>query len=159
MKILLAIDDSKYGQEALRTLMAQAKTRGTEVRVLHVIEELRAYISAEMMPHLVHYAVAMEDERRKQARALVHRAAQQLHKAGFHASEVVDKGDPKIQIIDHAAKWRADLIVLGSHGWKGLNRFLMGSVSDAVTRHAGCSVQVVRARTAAPHASRRKSRR
>jgi len=158
MKILLAIDDSKFGEAALQTLIAQARTKGTEVRVMNVIEEVRAYISAEMMPHLVHYAIAMEDERRKQAQALVHRAAQRLHKAGFHVSEVVDKGDPKVQIIDQAAKWGADLIVLGSHGWKGLNRFLMGSVSDAVTRHATCSVQVVRARAATPRTTHRKSR-
>jgi len=39
-------------------------------------------------------------------------------------------------IIDSAEQWHADLIVLGSHGRKGLDRFLMGSVSDAVTRHS-----------------------
>jgi nucleotide-binding universal stress UspA family protein len=49
-------------------------------------------------------------------------------------------------ILDDAEKWPADLIVLGSHGLKGLNRFLLGSVSDAVSRHAACSVQVVRVR-------------
>jgi nucleotide-binding universal stress UspA family protein len=47
-------------------------------------------------------------------------------------------------ILDTAAKWHADLIVIGSHGRKGLDRFLLGSVSEAVARHAPCSVQIVR---------------
>jgi nucleotide-binding universal stress UspA family protein len=75
---------------------------------------------------------------------LVEHAAWQLRKAGFRASEAVEAGDPKVRIIDHAKEWRADLIVVGSHGLRGLSRFLMGSVSEAVTRHAGCSVEVVR---------------
>ena len=56
----------------------------------------------------------------------------------------VEWGDPKSKIIDAAEQWHADLIVLGSHGRTGLERFLMGSVSDAVARHAPCSVEVVR---------------
>ena len=156
MKILLAIDDSKYGEEALRTLIAQARTKGTEVRVMHVIEEVRAYLSAEMMPHLVPYAAAVEQERERQAGALVDRAAGKLRKAGFRVSEAVERGDPKVHIIDQAAKWGADLIVLGSHGWKGMNRFLMGSVSEAVARHAGCSVQIVRVRGAAARRTKRR---
>jgi len=43
----------------------------------------------------------------------------------------------------------ADLIVLGSHGRTGMTRLFMGSVSEAVARHAGCSVQIVRIRPAA----------
>ena len=56
-------------------------------------------------------------------------------------SAVVEEGDPKTRIIDHAAHWQADVIVLGSHGRKGLDRFLLGSVSEAVARHAPCSVE------------------
>lgn len=149
MKILLAVDDSRFAAEAIRKLAAQVRTKGTQIRVLHVIEEMHVYLSAEMIPHLVPHIAEVEEERRKQGKALVHEAAQKLRKAGFQASEAVEAGDPKARIIDHAAKWRADLIVAGSHGWKGLNRFLMGSVSEAVARHAGCSVQIIRARGAA----------
>jgi nucleotide-binding universal stress UspA family protein len=54
------------------------------------------------------------------------------------------EGDPKSQILDAAKEWRADMIVLGSHGRTGLGRFLMGSVSQDVVRHAHCSVEVFR---------------
>jgi len=57
---------------------------------------------------------------------------------------VVEWGNPKSKIIDAAAQWHADLIVLGSHGRTGLDRFLTGSVVDTVMRHAHCSVELVR---------------
>jgi nucleotide-binding universal stress UspA family protein len=144
VKVLIAIDDSKYSQAAIRRVVEQVRTDGTEVRVLHVVEPIRAYLSAAMIPHYVPHVAAIEEDRKKEAQELVRRAADELRKAGFRTSELVEQGDPKARIIDHAAQWQADLIVVGSHGWTGLNRFLMGSVSDAVIRHAGCSVEVVR---------------
>jgi nucleotide-binding universal stress UspA family protein len=156
MKILLPIDDSPYSREALRALVAQFQKRGTQVRVLHVVEPVTAYVTAGMVPEFVESTVAIERERRKQAQTLVAQAAANLQRAGFRASHAVDSGDTKTVILDHADKWNADLILLGSHGLKGLGRFLMGSVSDAVIRHADCSVQVVRGRRAAKSARRRK---
>lgn len=144
MRILLAIDDSKYSQAAVRRLIAQVRTKGTQVCVLHVVEPITAYLSAGMVPHFVPYVAEVEEDRKKQAKTLVQSAARELRKAGFKAIEAVEAGDPKARIIDHAAEWKADLIVVGSHGWRGLNRFLMGSVSDAVVRHADYSVEVVR---------------
>ena len=155
MRILLAIDNSKFSRVVVRTITSQFRTKGTEVRVLHVVEPISAYVSADMIPHFVPHIAKVEDERRKEAKELVQRATRQLQKAGFKTSQIVEEGDPKIRIIDHAASWHASLIVLGSHGWKGLRRFLMGSVSEAVTRHAGCSVQVVRSRSTVKQARRR----
>jgi nucleotide-binding universal stress UspA family protein len=117
---------------------------GTEVRVLYVVEPVRAYLSAAMIPHFVPHVAAIEEDRKKEAQELVRGAAEELSKAGFQASGLVEEGDAKARIIDHAAEWQADLIVVGSYGFTGLNRFLMGSVSDVVVRHAGCSVEVVR---------------
>ena len=158
MRVLLAIDDSKFSQAAVRAVVTQVRTKGTEVRVLHVVEPLGAYFSA-MTPQLVPSVAEAEEEREKQATRLVQRVAQKIRNAGFKTSEVVDAGDPKVRIIDHAAEWRADLVVVGSHGWKGLNRFLIGSMSEAVARHAGCSVQIVRIRNATKQAGIRRSRR
>ena len=65
-------------------------------------------------------------------------------KAGFKVQTAVEEGDPKSKILDHATRWGADIIVLGSHGRKGFEHFLMGSVSESVVRHAPCSVEIVR---------------
>jgi nucleotide-binding universal stress UspA family protein len=144
MKILLPIDDSESSRHALQTLIAQARTEQTEVRVLNVVEQISGYISADLIPHRVAYVAEIEKDRREEARRFVDGAVATLQKAGFHTSGEVVDGDPKSEILDAAAKWKADLIVIGSHGWKGLNRFLLGSVSDAVARHATCSVEIVR---------------
>ena len=60
-------------------------------------------------------------------------------------SETMPIGDPPITILNQATEWGADLIVLGSHGWRGIDRMLMGSVSESVALHAHCSVEVIRA--------------
>jgi len=53
-------------------------------------------------------------------------------------------GPPRTVILDEAESWDADLIVVGSHGYRAWERFLLGSVSQAVVSHAKCSVEVVR---------------
>ena len=63
------------------------------------------------------------------------------------ASHGVPVGDPRSVLLDLADSWKADLIVMGSHGRHGLDRLLLGSVSEAVAMHATCSVEVVRGMT------------
>jgi nucleotide-binding universal stress UspA family protein len=53
-------------------------------------------------------------------------------------------GSPKRTIVEEAEAWGADLIVVGSHGYKSWERMLLGSVSQAVAAHARCSVEIVR---------------
>src|SRR3989304_273094 len=144
MKILLPIDHSEFSQVALRTVASLVRPDGNQVRVLHVIEHPSAYVSADMFPHVVKHTAQMERGRVAETRVLVNRAAGMLRGAGFKAIGVVEKGDAKSVIVGHARKWGADLIVVGSHGLKGLKRVLMGSVSAAVIRDADCSVHVVR---------------
>jgi nucleotide-binding universal stress UspA family protein len=84
-----------------------------------------------------------------QVRALVDKYAQQLRAEGYKVDSAIESGDIRETIIDSAARWRADLIILGSHGHKGMQRLLLGSVTESVVRHADCSVLVVRL-----HASR-----
>lgn len=150
MKILLAIDDSDYSREATRALTTQFRTQASEVRVLSVVEPISVYISADAFPHFTSQTLEIEQDRKQQASNLVNRVAKDLRAAGFKADGMVDFGDAKARIIENATEWGADLIVMGSHGWKGLNRFLLGSVSDAVARHAHCSVEIVRMPTLKP---------
>lgn len=59
-------------------------------------------------------------------------------------SEATPGGEPRTEILDKAKTWGADLIVLGSHGWQGWDRLLIGSVAESVAFHAHCSVEVIR---------------
>lgn len=53
-------------------------------------------------------------------------------------------GDPGLEIVDYANEVAADLIVMPSHGYRGIRRVLLGSVAERVLRHAGCSVLILR---------------
>lgn len=144
MKILLAVDDSTFSQAAIQAVLMTARPQESEVRVLHVLEPIIFPPEAQTWTSLPVYSEMMEQQRRDAIR-LVKEAAETLHAAGFkQTSHAVEEGNPKVVIVDEANKWGADLIVLGSHGRKGLDRFLLGSVSEAVARHANCSVEIVR---------------
>jgi len=144
MKILLAIDDSKYAEVAIRQIIAQAGSQGAEVRVLHVIEPVPIFPDGQSWGYDLEFG-NVRKEQEKQGEELVSRAAKTLRDAGYKVTTAVECGFPKVVILDQAAEWHADLIVVGSHGRKGLDHFLMGSVSEAVARHAPCSVEIVRA--------------
>ncbi len=147
MKILIAIGDSKFSQAAIDTLTAQANPRKTEVRVLHVVEPM--YTRGHTLGYVPDASQILEEER-ENANGLLARASQKLCDKGFTVTTAIEEGDPKVVIIDSAAEWNADLIIVGSHGRKGLDHFLLGSVSEAVARHASCSVQIVRVPTEVP---------
>jgi len=54
------------------------------------------------------------------------------------------KDTPSRAILAAADSWEADLIVMGSHGRRGFDRIVLGSVSESVAMHARCSVEVIR---------------
>ena len=76
MKILLALDDSRSSQAALRIIASQFQPKRNQVLVFHVVEEISAYLTAGMVPHLVDQATRIEEDRRTQAKQMVHHAAQ-----------------------------------------------------------------------------------
>jgi len=139
MRILVGVDESKFAGDLLRAIVAQFRTENAEILVLHVLEPV-----ASAPPQMdAGYAPELEGQR-KPAHVLVERIAKELQNAGFKADTAVEIGDIREGIIDYAEEWRADLIVIGSHGEKGILRFLLGSVAEFVARHAKCSVQIVR---------------
>ena len=143
MKILLAVDDSKFSEAAIQAVISQARPADTEVRVLHVLEAPSHLAGVEMVEYDAEFE-GLWKALREQAKALVEKAIGKLRDVGFSVTPSLEDGDPKSKIIDVATEWKADLIVLGSHGRKGLERFFMGSVADSVARHAACSVEIVR---------------
>jgi nucleotide-binding universal stress UspA family protein len=143
-KILLAVDESEFSEAAARAVIAQTRAEGVEIRVLHVAESIPAYLTREAGPRYLTDVEAFRQDRLKSAKDLVEKIARQLRSAGFNVSTAVEEGDAKSTILDAAKSWHPDLIVMGSHGRTGLNRFLLGSVSEAIARHAPCSVLIVR---------------
>jgi nucleotide-binding universal stress UspA family protein len=71
-------------------------------------------------------------------------AAAQLKEHGFAADSYSQEGDPESVIVEHAKSWGADLIVVGECHRSAVERFLAGSVSHSVVKHAPCSVLVIK---------------
>jgi nucleotide-binding universal stress UspA family protein len=115
-------------------VIEQARSRDDEIRILHVVEPPSLLVAREMGG----YDPALDDvweAELKRAQQSVGDAAERMRAKGLRVSTAVESGLTPIRILDIAAQWPADPIVLGWHGRRGLDRFLMGSVSEAVARH------------------------
>jgi len=140
MKVLMGIDDSKFSKNLVCALVSQFRTENAEILALHVLEPVEPVAPPEMSQG---YAPELEDQK-KPAFALLERIADELRKAGFSVRTAVEIGDVRETIIDRATAWDANLILIGSHGKRGIRSFLLGSVAESVARHAKCSVEIVR---------------
>ena len=140
MRVLMAVDDSAFSETVLRAIGIGIRHENTEILVLHVLQPVEPVPPPEMAQG---YAPELE-EQKKPAHALVERIAGELRRVGFTAQTEVLIGDVTKTILDRAAEWRADLIMVGSHGQRSIRDFLLGSVAESVARRAGCSVVVVR---------------
>jgi len=159
MKILLATDGSDYSQVAARSIAARPWPSGTEVRILSVGElgffALQAANTATLQPDPwpgvleppLDSPAAMEMLRegaRKHAQSAARAAEKIVSESGLKTSQTISVDDPTPAILEEARRWNADMIVVGCHGRRGVNRFLLGSVSEKVAMHAECSVEVIR---------------
>lgn len=145
MRILLATDGSEVSDEAVRSVANRPWPEGTTVKVVSVFDPAvpladPGYIPADIIDRI-------HEENRQQSLDATENAVRLLKSSGLDVNGVVLEGEPKSQILDEAKHWDAHLIVVGSHGRRGITRFLMGSVSETVAQHAPCSVEVIRQRT------------
>ncbi len=144
MKILLAVDGSEFSQAAVQAIISQMRPEGAEVLVLRVLEPRMFFTPPQMAPGYMPEQEECIKEDLRHAHDFVNQTSRVLRSAGFTVNSRVVEAEARNGILDIAAEWRADLIVLGSHGRKGLRRFLLGSVAEFVARHADCSVEIVR---------------
>ena len=144
MKILLGIEGSSFSEAATQTLVSYIRPEGAEVLVLQVVDPLVYSVPPMMAPD---YAPEMAERLKAQvtyAKETVKRAVELLKSKGFKVEGRVVESEVRAGILDSAAEFNADLIVLGSHGRRGLKKFLLGSIAESVARHARCSVMIVR---------------
>ena len=146
MKILLAVDGSPCSDAAIEEVARRPWPEGSLIKVLSAYE-LPAPPTPEAWAVPLNYMQEMDVALRKQAQNVVDNAIQKL-KSKMSKTIALDgsmlPGPPRTVILDEAESWGADLIVVGSHGYRAWERFLLGSVSQAVVSHAKCSVEVVR---------------
>ncbi len=137
-RIVVAIEDRLFAAEIKEFLLTLSLSDGAEIKVVHAIEPplaVETWPSQQYLQDSSDLVTWMCDSLK---------SALQTHGRAVRIDSVVVETFAKDAIIDTAQDWRADLIVVGSHGRRGLSRFLLGSVSQAVVAHAPCSVAVIR---------------
>jgi nucleotide-binding universal stress UspA family protein len=154
MKVLLATDGSECSVAAANSVAARPWPAGTVFKVVGVEELIVFETPVGASPLASVYPGTLLEELLADARTRAVNAIDStrkiLEQAGLKVQDrqPIPLGDPRNVILVLAQTWSADLIVLGSHGRRGWDRFLMGSVAEGVAVHAHCSVGVIRPRSA-----------
>jgi nucleotide-binding universal stress UspA family protein len=158
-KILLATDGSKEAELAGRFALELAEKIGSELHVVHVFGIMPWYPvypegtdpdDAEPGEPVVEEDLRRSSERR--ARELLDSEVEKISSLGGSVERAyLREGGPAQEIVGLAEEMGAGLIVVGSRGFGGIRRALMGNVSDSVVRHAHCPVTVVRSEQERTH--------
>lgn len=146
MKILVATDGSAYSEAAVHEVARRPWPVGTVIKVLSAVE-LPFIPTTETWALPDSYYSELERSEKEKAQLALDKALEHLRTAQGAAVEIISEmheGRAEEVILDEADRWGANLIVLGSHGYRGFRRFLLGSVSQNVASHAKCSVEIVR---------------
>ena len=149
MRVLLAMDFSKDAKGAAGFLSRLRIPRASRVTLLHVEEHADSVLDRISGMGRIDLSQAVEQamrERKQRTVVMLERMGQRVRQLGLAVDQVFASGSPAEEILRAAERHRADLIVMGSKGLTGLDRYLLGSVSRKVARHAPCSVLVVRSR-------------
>ncbi|MFT3717267.1 universal stress protein [Pseudorhodoferax sp.] len=147
--LLVPLDGSATAQLALDEAAALARLSGARVHLLHIVDAMEHITGFE--PPAVHIG-DIRPRFLKAGRELLDRAAQALQAQGI-ASEttLVESAGERVSelIAAHAARIGADLVVLGTHGRRGVERLLIGSDAEQLARIAPVPVLLVRERRTA----------
>jgi nucleotide-binding universal stress UspA family protein len=145
LKIIVAIDESPCSEAALDALLERNWDSQTEVLLLTVLQPIASqmdFAAGFMVSPLLEPDPVQFTQMQSFVDEQVHRLQAVFSKERVYGKTV--QGDPADIIIDYAKSWDADLVMVGSHGRKGFEKFLLGSVAEKVAKNAQCSVEIVR---------------
>lgn len=146
MKILLAVDGSEYSEAAAAEVAEQIGLKGSQVKIVTAIrlpfvptEETRSLPESEYSQ--------LEQQKRQEAESVLQRTATYFERCeNAQLSTEILLGEAAEVILEEAERWHADMIAIGSNGYRGWKRFLLGSVSQEIAKNAECSVMILRPR-------------
>lgn len=138
-RVLIAVDESEYSQEAVDYLTGFPLPDDVSVEVMHVLHTPLASAGMEEGAKKEKLEVGEENAHR-----LVEDAVKKLIKAGLNAKAVFAYGDAATEIDEHIQEQAVDLVVTGSRGLNAIRGWMLGSVSRKLVHYAHASVLVVR---------------
>ena len=151
-RVLVALDGSEASFNALHAMTSFLDPSTIDVTLMHVVELPWARLDLppqwpEYEPdasEISDYQSELEHELRRYADRTVSRARNYLEALNISATEIVEEGDPALELVSHAEEGGYDLIVSGATGSSDVKHALLGSVSSTLAWNAPCSVMVVR---------------
>ena len=133
--VLIPLDFSELSYQAISPAREYVENISS-LQVIHVLPPLNQEYPTVMEDPL-------EDQKRKQTvQTFLHNKLSEMGYEGINIEVAV--GDPSTTIVDYAQKIKADLIIMPSHGRKGVSRFLLGSVAERVVRLSHCPVLILK---------------
>ena len=156
-RILVAIDGSETSNVGLRHAIQLAKEHHAQLRLVNVVDDINLNIDAP--GELIEF----QERLMKAGTALLQKARKVAVKAALEPEtkllEILSL-DQKVAdvIVEEAKHWRADLVVIGTHGRRGLSRVFLGSVAEGVVRTSTTPVLLIRAVARIPRRPRSRPR-
>lgn len=142
-RILIAIDDSIFSEKAARTGFDLAKISDAKVALLNVMDPPSTSYSGDpilgQQPLIVPEIAQVQEEA---SRAVLERYGS-FWQGESELTSFSQIGNPRTEILAIAESWKADLIILGTHGRSGFDHFISGSVAEGVARRSLCPVLIV----------------
>jgi nucleotide-binding universal stress UspA family protein len=147
MRVLLATDGSPQAQTSEDLIADLDWPDETTFRVLTVIEPFAALYGAPWAPALPSHVDRLEAELVANGESIMEATSRAIARTGHEIERRLVRGRPASSIVDEAAEWPADLLVMGSRGHGAIAAMLLGSVSAEVVDHAPCPVLIARRST------------
>lgn len=142
-RILIAIDDTTFSENATRIGFSMAKSMNAQVALINVMDPPSTSYTGDPLlgqqPLVLPEIAQMQEEA---SRAILERYGA-LWKGEHELTTFSQIGNPRVEILAAAEEWDADLIILGTHGRTGFDHFISGSVSEGVARRSLCPVLII----------------
>ena len=144
-QILVPVDGSDTSNLALKEAIKLAKEQQAALRIIHIVDETTVYMMVETPYPIADYLKMMREAGQK----LLSTCAMTAQEAGIKVDTklvVIESLTQRIcdAINEEAKRWSADLVVIGTHGRRGFNHLLLGSVAEGVIRLATKPVLIYR---------------
>jgi nucleotide-binding universal stress UspA family protein len=146
-RILVPVDGSGASNLGLREAIQLAKSARASLQLVHVVDQHYVLMSGAEMGI---YSKDLMPSLRQAGRSVLRKAETLVKKQGVNCSSTLLEtltGPAADPIVRQARRWRADLIVIGTHGRRGLRRLVMGSDAEQIVRSSPVPVLLVRSKT------------
>jgi len=140
--VLIPVDGSDVSNHAVDEGLKLASQLGSRVTVLHVID-IALFTIPDAESGVTNFEV-IQQGLTNQGKRLLEEIGARAKAAGVEAETVMAEGDVHDEITKAAVDKKADLIIMGTHGRRGINRLILGSVAESVARRAHCAVLLIR---------------